>query len=379
MVKRNFWVELIEESWRKRNLLWLSGVRRVGKTFLCKSLPGVEYFDCELPRTRRLIEEDPQSFFESLADKRIVLDEIHRLSNPSEILKICADHFPRVKVIATGSSTLGASKKFRDTLTGRKISLWLTPITSEDMKDFGNIDLQHRFLLGGLPSFFLSEKVREEELQEWIDAYWAKDIIELFRLEKRYSFVKFMELLLSQSGGIFEATAFSRPCEVSRSTITNYLSILEATFIVHIVRPFSSHRPSEIISAPKVYGFDTGFICYCKGWKELRPDDYGLLWEHFVLNEIHARLQTRKILYWRDKQGHEIDFVIERKGSPVAIECKWKSVEYDLKNLLIFRRHYPGGENYIVSTDVDREFKRKVDNITVHFVSLDTLIDRLRK
>ena len=99
---------------------------------------------------------------------------------------------------------------------------------------------------------------------------WAKDIQELFRLERRDSFQRFTELVIAQSGGIFDATRFARPCEVSRPTITNYLRVLEATFVAHVVRPFSSRRPTEIIAAPKVYGFDTGFICYYRGWQDLR-------------------------------------------------------------------------------------------------------------
>ena len=117
-------------------MIWLSGVRRVGKTFLCQSLPQIEYFDCELPRIRRMI-EDPQSFLDSLRGSTVVLDEVHRLINPSEVLKIAADHYPDTKIIATGSSTLGASTKFRDTLTGRKVEIWLTPMISDDLKDFG--------------------------------------------------------------------------------------------------------------------------------------------------------------------------------------------------------------------------------------------------
>ena len=119
MVARKFWIERIENLWKHRSVLWLSGVRRVGKTFLCKSLNNIDYFDCELPSVRRILEE-PEGFLESLKEKRVVLDEVHRLRNPSEILKIAADHFPDTKIIATGSSTLGASAKFRDTLAGRK-------------------------------------------------------------------------------------------------------------------------------------------------------------------------------------------------------------------------------------------------------------------
>ena len=205
MVLRKWWIDKISQAWKKHSITWLSGVRRVGKTFLCKSLSNAEYFDCELPRVRRMI-EDPEAFLKDLRGETVIIDEIHRLGNPSEILKIAADHYPDIKIIATGSSTLGASTKFRDTLTGRKSELWLTPMISNDLKDFSNTNLIHRFLHGGLPPFFLSQKIPESDFQEWMDAYWAKDIQELFRLERRYSFLKFIEFLIVQSGKIFGGT-----------------------------------------------------------------------------------------------------------------------------------------------------------------------------
>ncbi|HSB77720.1 MAG TPA: AAA family ATPase [Candidatus Methylomirabilis sp.] len=115
-------MQVVEAAWKERPLVWLSGVRRVGKTCLSQSLQDIAYFDCELPRVRQMM-TDPQWFWESLQRQRVVLDEIHRLSDPSEFLKIAADHFPRLRVLATGSSTLGVSARFRDTLTGRKCLL----------------------------------------------------------------------------------------------------------------------------------------------------------------------------------------------------------------------------------------------------------------
>ncbi len=378
MVSRLFWVQKVEEAWKRRSVVWLSGVRRVGKTCLCQSLPGIDYFDCELPRVRRLM-DDPQAFLEDVRGRRIVLDEIHRLENPSEILKIAADHYPDTQILATGSSTLGASTKFRDTLAGRKMELWLTPMIAADLEHFGRKDLHYRFLRGGLPPFFLAEIFPEREYQEWMDSYWAKDVQELFRLERRHSFQKFAELLMAQSGGIFEATKFARPCEVSRTTITNYLAVLEATFVVHVLRPFSSHRPTEIISSPKVYGFDTGFVCYHRGWYQLRNEDLGLLWEHFVLNEMQAHLQSRGIRYWRDKRSHEVDFVLAPlRRDPVAIECKWSATDFDPTHLKAFRRRYPRGESLVVTHDIERSFARTYGDVPVRFVNLRELIERLK-
>src|SRR5258708_1260217 len=203
MVQRRFWQGLIEQAWRERTVVWLGGVRRVGKTVLCQSLPDIEYIDCELPRVRRST-LDPEGFLDRLRGRRVVLDEVHRLSNPSELLKIAADHYKTVHLLATGSSTLAAFTKFRDTLVGRNRDVWLTPMCLPDLEDAGKTDLHHRFLRGGLPQFFLDDKYSEREFQTWMDYYWAKDIQELFRLERRDSFMRFTELVLAQSGGIFE-------------------------------------------------------------------------------------------------------------------------------------------------------------------------------
>lgn len=378
LIKRQFWIRQITEAWKNRSIVWLSGVRRTGKTSLALTIDSVEYFDCELPKTRRPIEDDPEEFLSSLKGKKVILDEVHRLRAPAELLKIAADHYPNVKILATGSSTLSASRKFKDTLTGRKTVLCLTPLCEADLLDFKNLNLKHRFFRGGLPPFFLSQKLPEPYFQEWMDDYWAKDIQELFRLERRHSFQRFLELLLARSGGIFEATKFAPECDASRTTLVNYLKILEDTFVAHVIRPFSSHKPTEIVSAPKIYGFDTGFVCYYKGWHELRTDDMGILWEHFVLNEMHAGLQSRDIHYWRDKQGHEIDFMFQKRGGqPIAIECKWRADGFDPANLKVFRRLYPKGDNFVICHDVDQPYTRTFDHIRVTYLPLSRLIPEL--
>ena len=378
MVKRQFWLARLEESWRRRSILWLRGVRRSGKTCLAQSLPQVEYFDCELPRVRRGM-EDPEAFLSSLCGKRAVLDEIHRLPNPSEVLKVAADHYPSVRILATGSSTLGASKRFRDTLAGRKTDVWLTPMIEADLSDFGDSELRRRLLRGGLPPFFLAPELIERDFQQWMDAYWAKDILEMFRLERRFSFQRFVELLLLQSGGIFEASRFAAPCEVSRTSITNYLAVLEATAVALVLRPFSSRRSNEIVAAPKVYGFDTGFVCAFRGWTSLRPEDLGRLWEHYVLNELAAQLQAADLRYWRDKQGHEVDFVLLPRGrSLFAIECKWSAKDFDPSSLGVFGRIYPKAEMFVVTTDAEPPFIREIGRHQVQFLSLHALVERIK-
>jgi uncharacterized protein (DUF433 family) len=108
----------------------------------------------------------PEEFLASPRGLRVALDEIHRLDNPSELLKIAADHFPETKILATGSSTLGASAKFKDTLTGRKRDIWLSPMILEDWEAFENLGWDHRFIRGVLLSciWIANELINKEKL-----------------------------------------------------------------------------------------------------------------------------------------------------------------------------------------------------------------------
>lgn len=379
MISRGFWHARIEDAWRARSIVWLTGVRRVGKTSLCQSLPKVEYFDCELPRTRRAF-QDPEEFLRAHLGRRVVLDEIHRLDQPSELLKVAADHFPTVKIIATGSSTLGASARFRDTLAGRKREIWLTPMTLADLADFGSTNVRRRLLRGGLPPFWLTRDVPEVDFQEWMDAYWAKDILELFRLERRRSFQGLFELLVRQSGGMFEASTLARPLEISRTTVTNYLAVLDATFVMHVVKPYAAGGGAEIIAAPKVYAFDTGFVAYHRGWHEPRPEELGTLWEHFVLNELHAALGRQAVHYWRTKHGNEVDFVVDRASrGPDVVECKWTMAAFTPDGVRAFRRRYAKGRNFVVANDVTEPSSKRFGDVIVRFVPLEGLLTELRK
>ncbi|MCY4489381.1 MAG: DUF4143 domain-containing protein [Deltaproteobacteria bacterium] len=376
MVQRSHWIRTIENLWGTKSVVWLAGVRRAGKTFLCQSLPDVEYLDCELPSVRRTL-EDPEGFLRDVGPRRVILDEVHRLPNPSELLKIAADYHRDTRIIATGSSSLGASRRFRDTLTDRKRDLWLTPMLMRDEQEFGARGLDHRFRFGGLPPFYMAEAVPEDGFQDWIDSYWAKDVQELFQVGRRWSFMRFVELMFAQSGGMFEATRFAADCEVSRTTIANYLQILEDTLVIQVIRPYSTRRATEIVAAPKVYGFDTGFVGLFKGWEGLRNEDRGALWEHYVLNEYLGRRQKRDLHYWRDKRGHEVDFVTLRRGKAVAIECKWRADGFDPRNLRAFRKAYPEGENFVVTPDTDRSYTRRDGDLQFRFVGLGELVRRL--
>jgi len=108
----------------------------------------------------------------------------------------------------------------------------------------------------------------------------------------------------------------------------------------------------------------------------LRKEDLGILWEHIVLNELQGQLQTKEIRYWRDKQDHELDFILlpTRNAHPIVIECKWQSKSFDPIHLKHFRQHYPEGRNFVVAPDIAMTYQREYEAIRVSFVSLSQLI-----
>ena len=101
-----------------------------------------------------------------------------------------------------------------------------------------------------------------------------------------------------------------------------------------------------------------------------------MLWEHFMLNELMTRMQSRDVAYWRDKRGHQVDFVLARRGEkPMAIECKWSAHGFDPTNLLAFRHQHPEGDNVVVAQDVERTFTRTFVGLDVRFESVDAFAE----
>ncbi len=350
MVARPFWLQRIEEVWEQVPIAWLCGVRRCGKTTLAESLGDkrIHYINCDLPSVEDMV-RDPQVFFRSCGRPVVVFDEIHQLRDPARVLKIGADGFPKLKILATGSSTLAASRKFRDTLTGRKRLVHLTPVLWDELSTFG-VTLPQRLFHGGLPLAMLAESKKPAPYREWMDSFFARDIQRLFGFRDMNRWNALFEYLLRQSGGQFEVTKTAAALGITRPTVESHVRALEITHAVTLVRPFHGAGQHELVKQPKVYAFDTGFVSFARGWDPLRHEDLGILWEHLVLEHLQAYFPDQPMRYWRDKSGHEVDFVVTRKRDEVdAIECKWDARSFDSSALQVFRGFYPKGRNYLVS------------------------------
>lgn len=377
MFYRPFWIEKIKRAWSQRSLVWLSGVRRVGKTTLAKMLDGEQfvYRNCDLPSVVREL-DDPELFFESLGEgKVVVLDEVHQLPDPSRLLKIVADEYSDIRVLATGSSTLAATKKFSDALTGRKQSIHLCPVLWDECKaTFSIDDLDRRLLHGGLPEALLSIEKVSDFYSEWLDSFYARDIAELFRVRNRIGFLSLFRLLLHQSGGQLDYTKMSKETQVSRPSVIAYVEALNTSHTVHLVTPFHGGGRREILRRPKCYAFDTGFVTWEKGWDSIRESDRGILWEHLVLDTLRSDFPSDQIHYWRDKTGREIDFVIPRNAPYIDVfECKMNPDNVDFESLREFRTIYPQGRNYLVAPFVKESYRFSRDNFVIDVTPLRTI------
>ena len=159
----------------------------------------------------------------------------------------------------------------------------------------------------------------------------------------------------------------------------HWLSILETTLLATVLRPYHGGTATEIKTQPKVYAFDTGFVAYFRGWDALRDDDRGHLLEHLVLGEIAARFGTSRLHHWRDKQHHEVDFVLEigRRRDLLAIECKSSAAKFDPAGLQAFRRKHPRGENLVVTLRSTEAYRKTFGELEVEFVPFLDLPARL--
>ncbi|OFZ80577.1 MAG: hypothetical protein A2583_10300 [Bdellovibrionales bacterium RIFOXYD1_FULL_53_11] len=383
--QRIFWLDKIRKALGQKSVVWLTGVRRAGKTTICRHIleqgaGNIPLYDCELPRIRRQL-ADPEQFFKNMRSKLIAIDEIHKLEDPSSVLKIAADYFPHIKVIAAGSSTLHARNKFKDTLTDRKRIVWLTPFNSEDMKAFDGISMSERMLKGGLPAFLLKDGGFDEiSYEDWMDSFWAKDVQELFNIDRKGAFMKLIELLAIRSGGMFEVSTFASACEISRPTVYNYMNVLELCHLARLIKPFFTNKHKEVVSCPKAYFFDTGFVSYFNGWSEIHDSEKGTMLEHLVLNELFSILPPERIHYWRDKNKNEVDFILAPRGRPpVAIECKWNSKNFDSSAMKVFRSYHKGPGNLVVCGNIQDPEAMNHGGLKTKFIGIEHLRNELIK
>ena len=319
-------------------------------------IPDAAYVNCGLPSVQRDLSK-PETFFADLVgDAAVIIDEAHRLEDPGGVLTAATDRYPGRRLLAAGTSTAMAVGKPVGALADRMAGVHLCPVPwQECLGAFDIRDLDWRLLRGGLPEHLLAANKDPEFFAEWIDTFYARDVVALFRTRNQRGFLKLFRGLLHESGGQLDFGRLASISGQSRPTVGAHLESLRAVGAIHLVRPFHDEGGQEIVSRPRCYAFDTGIVTFERGWRE---QDRGLLWKHLVLDTLRLRFPEDRILYWRDKSRREVDFVIQHgTGGVDLVACETDPYALDPGPAELFRSRYVAGTNYIVTPAVGAPYR----------------------
>ncbi len=323
--------------------LVIYGPRRVGKTTLLNNfLAG-----CEMKyrldsgddiKVREILSSQDFDILKNYAAdyELIAIDEAQRIPNVGYGLKILVDQIPGIKIIATGSSSFELSGQVGEPLTGRKNTLVLYPVAQLELEKVkSRFDLKNelaRYLVfGGYPEVIAatSDKERAKILQEIVNSYLLKDILEIEQVKGSKLLLDLLRLVAFQVGGEVSLSELADRLQIDYKTVGRYLDLFEKSFVLYNLRGFSRNLRKEITKKSKYYFYDNGVrnavISNFNGL-DLR-DDIGALWENFLVIERLKRNSYREIFsnnyFWRTWDQKEVDFVEEREGKLFGYEFKW--------------------------------------------------------
>ncbi len=310
-----------------KKMVFLSGPRQVGKTTLARSILAgharAQYLNWDVPDDRRILIEQTWSPRSSL----LVLDEIHKMRDWKGYLKGVFDGRPEGQaILVTGSARMDTFRQSGESLAGRYFSLRLHPISVREWCESSGCAPQEALdrLLdrGGFPEPFLAEQ--ETDAQRWRNQYLEgvirEDVLEFSRIQEIRAMRVFVEMLRSRVGSPLSLASLARDLQVSPTTLAKYLDILEALYIVFVVRPHHHNVARSILKEPKVYFLDTPLVADEGARFENLCAAALLKHVHFLQDVAGRRVALR---YIRDKEGHEIDFAICEDDAPrVLVECK---------------------------------------------------------
>lgn len=368
----------IEPFLHTTDVLVLHGARQVGKTSILMYLQAqlqasganVVYMDLEDSRFLSLLNRGVPDLLLYLRESGhrlddghrlyLMLDEIQYLDNPSSLLKLLADHHRYLKVIVSGSSSFEMKSKFRDSLVGRIVSFEIYPLSFAEFLLFKgvpferaprftpekNAELQTLYaefvLYGGYPKIVLTDSLalKERYLQQIIDAYIRKDIRDLANIRDVDKFNQLVTLLAAQSGNLLNVEELANTCRLARATVERYLFLLEQTYVVRLVRPFSRNLRSELTKTPKIFFCDTGLMQMV--WlKRLQSEVLGPAFETSIFAELLKRYPRETVYFWRTTDKKEVDFVVRLPDQTIPIETKLHFPRNEPVHLHSFMAAYP--------------------------------------
>jgi len=357
-------------------------MRQVGKTTLLSQIystiesPYKLLLDLENVLNQQYFEDDNydrinltiRNLVKADADEHIYLflDEIQNIKKLPSIIKYLGDHFS-YKFFLTGSVSFYLKNLFSESLAGRKYLFELNPLSFSEFLEFKSVKyklpdenekanntlyqtffpLYEEFALyGGFPAVVLAKnrEVKEKKLSEIFSSYYEKDIVNFSDYRKSKIIRDLMLLLLARTGSKVKLTKLSSELGITRITLAEYLSFLEATYFIKQIRPFSRNIDTEIRQTPKIYVCDSGLA------NILGRASFGHVFETAIFHALYLKKPDSYfgsfLHYYQKKSGIEIDFLMDKK---TAFEVKEKATFYDQKKLTRIAKDLKIEKNFLIS------------------------------
>ncbi len=326
----------------------ITGPRQSGKTTLTRMVfTNHEYASLEEPHEREFALADPRSFLRRYKSG-VILDEIQRAPDLLSYLQGIVDAgVDNGKFILTGSQQFHLSAKVNQTLAGRTAIVNLLPFSMDELRELPSRDpwvwrdlperreapvanLETTLHRGFYPRIHDQGLAPQDWLAGYYQTYVERDVREVSNIGNLEMFQRFVRLCAGRTGQLLNLSSLAADCGVSHTTARQWISILQAGFIIHLLPPHFVNFSKRIIKSPKLYFLDTGLLCYLLRIRE--PADLtdhalrGAVFETYVISELFKafahRGETPPLYFWRDRTGHEVDVLIDTGKQLIPIELK---------------------------------------------------------
>lgn len=325
----------------------LTGPRQSGKTTLCQMLQdGYSYVNLENIAVREMIAASPMEFLREKGEK-LIIDEAQRLPDLFSYIQVVVDEHPERRIILTGSNNFTLMERITQSLAGRAALLTLLPLSLSELGGANDCTTDEILFRGGFPAVWGAGKEPYDVYGNYYATYVERDLRQVAEIRNLSQFEHFMRLLAGRVGSEVNASRYAAEIGVSSNTIQQWLSVLEASYIVFRLPPYSRNIGKRIVRANKLYFYDTGLACFLLGIQH--PDHIrqhplrGELFENMVVTEFLKKSfnngRRPNLFFYRDNQQKEVD-VIE--------ETSYHSINaYEIKSARIYNGSFGAGLNYL--------------------------------
>ena len=365
----------------------ITGPRQSGKTTLVKNLKGdYNYFSLENPDIRLFAEGDPHGFLHSAGEK-FILDEVQYVPELFSYLQEILDNSnENGKVILLGSQSFLMNQHISQSLAGRVASLKLLPLSYAELKaaQLDSQSIDSVLFNGGYPRLYNENIDPVHFFPHYIETYLQRDMRLLRNIENLTIFVRFIKLCAGRVGNILDLSSLANDANISVNTVKAWLSLLEASYILYFVQPYSGNVNRRMIKSPKLYFYDTGLVCSLLNIEQEKQLETfylrGNLFENFVFSEL---LKMRfnagfpaNYYFLRDSKGVEVDCVQEFHEGVRFIEIKSSATlsADHVKNILLLKKLYSKTDDYVIYAGQEEPHYHNVKFINWKNINNETFI-----